>query len=563
MRVEVKKLVAKLKAKDVIIHPLAFAVFPVLSLYAKNMGSGFLREVVGIAAGVLVFVALFWLLVGLFVRNRDKSATIVSAFCVLFFSYGHAISTFRAVLERMDVLDEAEFLVEGKPALLAWFAIWGILFVAVSCFAVKLKTDLRPMTKFLNVAALTLVVMVGTNIAVGGANMYLMPRFRVNAEPSADAGDSSAVATSSEGFDLTEFKNSWQQDISLGSADVVSGSLPDIYYIIVDAYARADMLEEIYQFDNSEFLSYLAEKGFYVADKSTTNYPQTSLSLASSLNFMYLDGLAAQMGAESDNRQSLHVMIKNNKTFRLLREYGYSIFAFSSGYGATEITDADIYVAPPEQWDISEFQEALITLTPLSVFRETIFDVRRNRVTYAFDHVADATQVDGPVFVFIRIIVPHWPFIFDADGRPIDPPNGIGMRADYEYDEFIAGYGEQLTFVNKSLQIAIDEILAQSPDPPIIIVQADHGPDANLDYGGWKIEKTYLPERMSIFNAYYFPDQNYKDLHEGITPVNTFRIVLNNYFGTDYELLEDKSYFSSWYYPYLFTDVTDEVLFGE
>lgn len=42
-------------------------------------------------------------------------------------------------------------------------------------------------------------------------------------------------------------------------------------------------------------------------------------------------------------------------------------------------------------------------------------------------------------------------------------------------------------------------------------------------------------------------------------PVNTFRLIFNFYFGTDYELLDDRCYFSSYDYPYKFTDVTDEV----
>ncbi|MCK4314372.1 MAG: hypothetical protein KAX24_01240, partial [Anaerolineae bacterium] len=130
-------------------------------------------------------------------------------------------------------------------------------------------------------------------------------------------------------------------------------------------------------------------------------------------------------------------------------------------------------------------------------------------------------------------------------------------------DEFIEGYKNQLIFVNRRLQNAIDEILPRASDLPIIIIQSDHGPDAKLDYGGWRIEKTYLPERMSIFNAYYFPDQNYEALYESITPVNTFRVIFNNYFGADYELLGDRSYFASWSHPYLFTDVTDEMLSGE
>ncbi|MCK4451522.1 MAG: hypothetical protein KAX26_13120, partial [Anaerolineae bacterium] len=436
-----KKLIVHVhpKVKEAIVHPLVFAVFPVLSLYVKNMGEGFFSEAIGIAAGVSIFTALLWLLTSRFIKDRNKSAIIVSVFFVLFFSYGHVISAFSAVLERMQLLDKARFLVEGRSALLSWLAIWGSLFVVASYFTVRLTSDLRPVTKFLNIVALTLAVMVGANLAIGGANMYLIPRLRTDENPSTDANQPTVLSPTTDttagehqdSFDLAELKNSWQQDVSLEDMNIRTGVLPDIYYIIVDAYARADILEEVYHFDNSEFLSYLAEKGFYVADKSVTNYPQTSLSLASSLNFMYLDGLAGQMGTETDNRQPLHVMIKNNKVFQYLRNHGYTFLAFSSGYGATEITNADIYMEPPKQWDISEFQEALITLTPLSVFRKTFFDARRDRVTYAFDHIADATQVDGPTFAFVHVQVPHWPFIFDADGRPIEPHNGIGMRGDY------------------------------------------------------------------------------------------------------------------------------------
>ena len=106
---------------------------------------------------------------------------------------------------------------------------------------------------------------------------------------------------------------------------------------------------------------------------------------------------------------------------------------------------------------------------------------------------------------------------------------------------------------------AIDRLLVRSTEPAIIIVQADHGPDAEMD-PNWRINNTNLSERMSIFNAYYFNDQDYSTLYEGITPVNTFRVVLNKYFGAGLELLVDRVYFSTWNAPYSFTDVTAETV---
>ena len=66
------------------------------------------------------------------------------------------------------------------------------------------------------------------------------------------------------------------------------------------------------------------------------------------------------------------------------------------------------------------------------------------------------------------------------------------------------------------------------------------------DHGATDIPKLETPQRrMSILNAYYVNDQAKQDLYETITPVNTFRIVFNYYFGTDYPLLKDLSYYSS------------------
>ena len=64
---------------------------------------------------------------------------------------------------------------------------------------------------------------------------------------------------------------------------------------------------------------------------------------------------------------------------------------------------------------------------------------------------------------------------------------------------------------------------------------------------------------MAILNAYYFPDGDYTALYDDITPVNTFRVVFNEYFRAGYRLLEDRCYFSTWHAPYALVDVTDRV----
>jgi hypothetical protein len=57
---------------------------------------------------------------------------------------------------------------------------------------------------------------------------------------------------------------------------------------------------------------------------------------------------------------------------------------------------------------------------------------------------------------------------------------------------------------------------------------------------------------MGILNAYYFPEAK-PNLYPSITPVNSFRLLFDTYFGADYKLLDDVSYYSDYPLAYDFT----------
>jgi hypothetical protein len=63
---------------------------------------------------------------------------------------------------------------------------------------------------------------------------------------------------------------------------------------------------------------------------------------------------------------------------------------------------------------------------------------------------------------------------------------------------------------------------------------------------------------MGILNAYYLPGTGQAGLYPSITPVNSFRVVFNAYFGTDLPILPDRSYiFTNQLHLYDFRDITD------
>jgi len=326
-------------------------------------------------------------------------------------------------------------------------------------------------------------------------------------------------------------------------------STPDIYYIILDAYSGADVLHGLYGLDNRPFLDSLRSKGFFVADDSHTNYTQTIFSIPSALNFDYID---VPTGSQEDGQYFLK-RTNENVLMRLLEQCGYRIAVLESGFYYTDQMDADLRLTGSGV--LNEFEGMLLADSPAGVLAEAFnlepppasYAAHRQRVLDGFSQLKRVYQIPGPVFVFAHLITPHPPFIFDANGGQIEVTRGysIGDGDDFKgtLEEYRTGYAGQVHFANRKLEEAIDSILASSDEPPVIILQGDHGPGSGLDWDSPDL--TCLWERASILNAYYIAGEEPDQLYPSISPVNTFRVVLNTLFGTSLPLLPDRTYFTS------------------
>jgi hypothetical protein len=300
------------------------------------------------------------------------------------------------------------------------------------------------------------------------------------------------------------------------------------------------MLKKHYQLDNSPFIQQLEEMGFYVARCAQSNYAQSELSMASSLNFDYLERLGNEFHPGNTRRAGLIKLIQNNAVRATLESIGYSIVALDSGYDATRWMDADIYLAPPYSAEINDFEETFLRTTAMRLVSEGVAflnlppnwdqrdEAHRQRIIFELEQLKQIPSLHGPKFVFAHIITPHWPYIFGANGEPV-----------HERPESEVGYRNQVLFINQQIIPILENILAQSQNPPIIIIQGDHG--AVLEDP---------QRRMSILNAYYLPEGGDQQLYEGISPVNSFRTIFSYYFNLPTPQLDDTSYYSSYEEPY-------------
>jgi hypothetical protein len=322
---------------------------------------------------------------------------------------------------------------------------------------------------------------------------------------------------------------------SEASAAVAEGyapkDLPDIYYIILDGYASDRTLKEDYGYSNDEFLGFLERAGFQVVSAAHSNYARTFLSVASALSMEHMSPLFEHMDLQGVERAS-HPKIQNNQVARFLKARGYKYVLVGSGWGPTTQSDlADVSLGCGEASEVSSY---LIDKTLLRVF--SLDYLIRERVLCALAKLRTVRQeLEGPLFVLAHVVSPHPPYVFHADGSA-RAPGLIGLyEGGWERDAYV----DQLRFISERVEEVLGDLVSSGQPSPIIVLQADHGPGAKdryREFDGW------VRERLTILNAYRVPDEVRRQLYPTITPVNSFRVIFNAYFGADYDLLDDSSY---------------------
>lgn len=326
-----------------------------------------------------------------------------------------------------------------------------------------------------------------------------------------------------------------------------AGPAPDIYYIVLDGYTRADVLREIYGHDNREFLDALERRGFFVAREARSNYTQTWLSLTSALNMRYLDGEARRAGRDSTDRRQVLALLKDNALVARLRELGYRYRHIGSFWHVTRrdpTADEDIYYLPEfaDEYTFVFLQTTVFhpLLRALPPYR-ALFHPGRVHL-HQLDHVARPKQDSRPTFTFAHLMCPHPPYVFDRQGLVADFDTSVTKWRPNR------GYVQQLRFLNEQLLKLIDRIDGISGKDAVIVLQGDHGTASR----GIPEEPTpsHVVERLSVLTALRTPEEVRARLYASITPVNLFRAVLGGLFGEAVERLPDRCYYSPYKKPF-------------
>lgn len=329
----------------------------------------------------------------------------------------------------------------------------------------------------------------------------------------------------------------------------------DIYLIVLDGHANARVLADVFQFDAAPFEDSLRALGFTVPRDMRSNYIQTYLSLSSLLNASHVTRLAKDAGVTSTDHTLPTYLVKHNRVARFLKAHGYKYVLFPSAWWAPTkdspladaVFDADTGSSFADVIRRTELRRAVLAATLVHVVlkpeREPVPMVQHIRRT--FEGLRDVPADPAPTFTFVHILLPHAPYLLDAQCQPLAHPITDDMQEDTP--EQRADYVGQVRCVDGMLLGTVTALLRRSATPPVILVVGDHGSGfSDLGFYGHpeRVPTTFIRERFGALGAFYLPVGGDSLFRGRVTLVNVMGKVLRYYFGANVPESADSMYVS-------------------
>ena len=512
------------------LHPFLFAAASVLALMANSVNQASFADAAPAIAGSLIFAAAVVLIVAAIRRRFDARTAVIASIwvggCVFYASLFSDLNGF---------IDGGFSMARSLP-----FAALALFLLTVVAIRIN-STLINVINMVLNgIAVVIFVTPAWTAISYewrNGAAQAIYDADRAVAE-------------------MPEI-----EDVAATAPDAKNP--PDIYHFIFDRYASEDILGRHYDLDNRAIGQFLEQRGFYLARASNSNYLKTGHSLASTFYMDYLDLLADDPRLAPSNWHVIYRMLEDHRVARFLKARGYDFIQFGSWWVGTFDNPAADENHPH---GFSEFNMLYLRRTMLRpifhVLPDTPLTMRLDwdnaqcqRVARQIEEIKAIGKREKPVYVFAHILVPHGPYNFTTDGRCITREESI-ERGEPQ------GYLDQIAYANRIIEDVVTALQAEDREPPVILIQADEGPFPSRDYSvPWQDSPAdVLRIKTGILNAYYFPNRDYSGLSNDITPVNSYRVLFNTYFGTQLPRLTDRIFaFPTDFRLYEFHDVTAKV----
>lgn len=480
--------------------PVLLAAFPILSLFAQNQTEVELRVLWWpLALSVVAGLGAFGLAL-LAYRDAAKAAVLASLLVIAFFYYG---------------------AVTGWGPSGWWYVLlWTVILVVVAVALARTSRDVR---------SVPIVLAVAAAVVVAGPAVRIV-----------------AYALRHPPLSATD-PRIWARPLASPPAQDHS-RLPDIYVLVPDDYARADVLRRYFHYSGRTFLDALRRRGFAVARDARSPYSDSESNIAAEVNMDYLNGLPKILGPKSQDVRPVRRLIADNRAARLLEPLGYRYVHLDTDEVTFPTGNPDLSsAAVPDSLENLWLQKTVLRVFggPIGFDRAATDRRFRDSVHTGFSRLREVTKEPGPKFVLFHTLLPHDPYVFGPHGEAVDFPYSsdaaLGSRVGMPY------YRRQLEYVSRELLRAVDAIRANSARPPVIVIVSDEGFQAEDQFG----ERAMQQMRVKGLLALSLPGVSKPRVPGPPNTVNVLRYVFNRVLGTHYPTLPSHSY-PEGDYPYEF-----------
>ncbi len=349
----------------------------------------------------------------------------------------------------------------------------------------------------------------------------------------------------------------------------------NVYYIIVDAYGRADQLRRIGGYDNKPFLKTLRDDGFTIMDQAYANYPITPFSLASLFN---MDYMITEKGTFVGDKQIYTTIRYANPAVDTFKASGYRFLRASTGtWDGSQCSGTEDVCLNTAGFIPDELERILNDLTPLQASAKVQFkqssvqpqleqtsphteahqDMQgkpkeKVKTRTASSRMEDLFTIDmltervqelqryAPFLLFAHTLPPHPPYLLDKKCQEL-PTEGWN---NYNWDaDSMKYYIEGVQCVNSMIQRFVKMVKAEDPEA-IIVIHGDHGTAFTVDL--LKVNHVWsddqFNERYGVLMAIHAPPSCREWLYPSLSPVNTMRFVFGCLENHSPRYIPDKYY---------------------
>lgn len=471
-----------------VLPEITLSAYSCLFIYFNNIGEGKFVEII---LPFLVFssigVLLHLLFCGVF-QSGDKASVYSFLLLIMVINFNFVV----------DLIRKKQYVVRPLFILIMWLIIYIILF----CIIIKIKME----------GAWNYVCNVISFVCIG-----LILFNGIGAVPSI--------------VSLVKSKNIHEFELAeKGNMDKAGRN---VYFMIFDEYGGKRNLQHYYDFDNREFEEYLTSKGFSYSSSSYNKEAYSTIKVVPNLlNLNYVS-------SEDDNENRAY--LKEPALYRYFWDMGYQINLvnhqnFLGKNGCNNLLEEQKAIGTDVNFTNYLFEKSIISsilrnIIPENSLRE--YEQYVNSLTEAIKGMEFSWQAakGGKTFTLCYLQCPHTYFIHNEDG-------GLLPEDDIENWENKSIYIGQVKYLNKCIQKTVDAIIENDPEA-VIILQSDHGARYPFHCEMIREEKRNIEEKYmeNILNCVYWGAEVEAQDIEGLSGVNTLRLVLNIEFGSDFEMI--------------------------